>query len=231
MSFFFIDDVKAPITLAQKGYGYMEAASSSSDLALSYANVSGGSAPAAGDFVVWIIYAYSTAGQAINDLTGSGWTQDRLYASTTICSSVLAKVASSGDISSPATGVTAMPSYSVAMWVAYSVTGAIGTVAVNSHGCEFGNNSAPASDALDSTSVPDDEYAVTVAVGGGTDGAIGLNWTGATPDVTVQRSNVGGSTIDLKFGAVLSLGGANISISKDDDGTLNSLASAYVSVT
>jgi len=229
VSFFFIDDVKAPITLVQKGYGYVEGTSSSADLTLSYGTVSGGSAPAAGDLVVWIVYALDNTAQAINDLTGSGWTQDRRYVSTLLCSSVLAKVVVAGDISAPPTGVTAPTSYSSAMWVAYTVTGTISTLAVTNHQSEYGNASAPSSQAQDSSAVPDDEYAITVAFGGGNDDTIGLNWTGATPDIAFQRSNFGGTT-DIKYGAELTLGGASITISKDDDGALNSLASAYVSV-
>ena len=230
MSFFFIDDVKAPITLAQKGYGYVEGASSTANLTLGYGTVSGGSAPAAGDLVVWIVYALDNTAQAIDDLTGSGWSQDRRYVSGLLCSSVLAKVVVAGDVSSPPTGVTAPTSYSAAMWVAYTVTGTVSTLTVTNHDSEYGSGSAPASDAQDSTAVPDDEYAITVAFGGGNDGTIGLNWSGATPDVAFQVSNLGGSTTDVEFAAELSLGGASITISKDDDGALNSLASAYVAV-
>lgn len=216
------------ISLTQKGYGYIEGASSSADLAMSYANVSSGSAPSAGDLVVWIVYALDNAAQAIN--TVSGWTQSSRYVSTLLCSSVLAKVVVAGDVSSPATVVSAPTSYSAAMWVAYSVVGSVSQLAVNGHDSEYSSASAAADDTQDSTALGSSQYAITISFGGGNDDTIGLTWAGATPDIQFQRSNFGGTT-DIEYAAKLSAGGVSVTISKADDGALNSLVSAYVSVT
>lgn len=218
------------ITLTQTGYGTVQGGTSTANLTLGYGTVRGGVAPVAGNLVVWLIYARDNAAQAINDLTGSGWTQDRRYVSASYCSSMLAKVVVAGDISSPPTGVTAPTSGSCAMWVAYSVTGSVSSITVNTHDSEFTDATAPASDTQNSTGVGGSNYAITLAFGSGTDGTIGVNWSGATPDVTYQISNLYGSITDIAFSAELTLGGANITISKNDDGSGNGLASAYIKV-
>lgn len=228
MSFFFIDDAPS-LLLTQKGYGYAQSVGGTGNVTLGYGTVSSGSAPVAGDLVVWTVYAYDNAAQAINDLTGSGWTQDRRYIAGSLCSSVLTKVVVAGDVSSPPTGVTAPTAGSVAAWVAYTITGSVSALTVNNHDSEFSSASAPASDIQNSTTIPGESYSITVACGGGSDDNIGLNWSGATPDFSFQRTNID-SGIDVKFDGVLVLGGANVTISKDDDGTLNSLFSAYVAV-
>lgn len=229
VAFFVPPPFAAPLGLTQKGYGYAQGASSTSNLTLNYGTVSSGSAPVAGDLVVWIVCALDSASQAINDLTGSGWGQARRYSSP-ICSSVLAKVVVAGDVSAPPTGVSAPTDGSVAMWVSYAIAGGLSTLTVNNHDLEYAGTTAPGSDLQNSSGLSAGAYSITVAFGTGTDDTIGLNWSGATPDVSLQRTNFE-STVDVKFGAAAVRGGANITISKDDDGAFNSLASAYVSVT
>lgn len=232
MSFFFIDDDSA-LSLTQKGYGYIEGASNTANLALSYANVSAGSAPSAGDLVVWMVMGKDTSAQPIDDLTGSGWTQSRVYATGEMGSSILAKVVSAGDIASPATVVTSPTAGSAAMWVAYSVAGSVASLTANSLQIEYSGASAPsASDTVDSSALTSEQYAITLSFGGGSDGDISLSWSGATPDIQFQRTNVyETSSGDIEWGVHLAAGGESVVISKSsDDGSYNSLSTGYIAV-
>ncbi len=218
------------LALTQKGYGYIEGASDTANLALSYANVSSGSAPSAGDLVAWIVFAGDLSAQPINDLTGSGWAQSRT-SDLGYFTSILAKVVVSGDISSPPTIVTGPQLGSAAMWVAFTVAGDVGTLAVAglARSPSVGNPD-PEDIAVNSTALSTSQYAITMSLGTGDDGAISLAWTGATPDIQFQRTNVFSTTGDVEYAVHLIAGGESITVSKGDDGGLNCLAAGYVSV-
>ncbi len=218
--------------LTQKGYGYIEGAGDTATLALSYANVSAGSAPSAGDLVVWMVLGFDNAAQCINDLSGSGWTQSRVYADGMNCVSMIGKVITSGDIASPPTAVTSPTNGSAGMWVAYSFDGSI-SITVNSLSTQHSAGSAPSSDALNSTALGTNEYAITMGFGTGTDGTISLTWTGFGPDIQFQRDNVMASgTADVEWAAHMFEGGQSVTLSKSsDDGNWNSIGSGYFAIT
>lgn len=219
------------LSLVQKGYGYIEGAGITSDLALSYGNVSSGSAPSAGDLVAWIVYAIDTSSQAIADLTGSGWTQDRRYVSTTLGSSILAKVVAAGDIASPPTAVSAPTNGSAAMWIAYTISGSVTSLAISGHDSQYAGASAPSSDAQDSTALTDSQYAITMCFGAGNDtNGVTVSWSGATPDIRLDRENIFSTTTDIEYTAKLGLGGDSVTITMGDEGSTNSLASGYIAV-
>lgn len=228
--------ISPALSLTQKGYGYKDSPGDGASFTLTYGSVLSGSAPTSGDLVVWI--AYSADGTApatyANDLTGSGWAQGRSTTGTgslVLAGTVLAKVLTSGDISSPPTAFTTPPLGSAGMWVAYTVTGTVTTLAVNNYDHQDSGTSAPSNDTQDSTSLGANQFAITISAGYGTDGTIGLSWSGATPDVQFQRTNCIDSGADeIEYAAHLSNGGVSVTISKPDDGGLNGLQSAYVSV-
>lgn len=217
------------LSLTQKGYGYIESASTG-NLALSYGNVSSGSAPSAGDLVVWIVEATDNSAQAINDLTGSGWTQSRAYVSTLIGASILAKVVSASDIASPPTGVTS-PVYGAAgMWIAYTVSGSITSLAANSLTAEYSGTSAPSNQTPNASA---SSRAIMLSLGLGSDNAMSIAWSGATADISLERTNVmsnGSLIVDIKYLAKLGVPGDSVTISMGDDGSLNALASGYIAV-
>ncbi len=220
----------APLSLAQKGFGYIEGANDTANLALSYANVSSGSAPSVGDLVAWIVFAGDLGAQPINDLTGSGWAQSRTSDLGYFISS-LAKVVVSGDISSPPTIVTAPQLGSAAMWVAYTVSGDIGTLTVNGlTRSPSAGNPDPEDISVNSTALTTSQYAIMMSLGTGDDGVISLAWSGATPDIQFQRTNVFSTTGDVEYAVHLIAGGESITVSKGDDGGLNCLAAGYVAV-
>lgn len=218
--------------LTRKGYGYVEGASNTADMVLSYANVSSGSAPGPGDFVAWMVLGFDNAAQCIDDLSGSGWTQSRVYADGMNCVSMIGKVATEDDIASPPTAVTSPTNGSAGMWVSYSFDGSI-SITVNSLSTQHSSGSAPSSDAVDSTALGTNEYAITMGFGTGTDGTISLTWTGFGPDIQFQRDNVMASgTADVEWAAHMMEGGQSVTLSKSsDDGNWNSIGSGYFAIT
>jgi len=216
--------------LTQKGYGYIEGAGNTSDLTLSYANVSAGSAPNSGDLVVWMVLGLDNSAQPAADLSGSGWTQSRVYADGLAGTTMLGKVVTSGDISSPATVVSAPTAGSAGMWVAYSFNGSI-SLTVNSLQAQYSAGSAPSSDTVDSSALTSVQYAITMSLGTGTDDVISLSWSGATPDIQFQRTNVlSTATTDIEWAVHLAQGGESVTISKGDDTNNNIIASGYFAV-
>lgn len=202
---------------------------SGTDGTLSYGTVTEGSAPVAGDLVIWNSAWLAFAGVAPSDLTGSGWIQDYLKNTDTydIGHIVLAKVVSASDVSSPPT--IGNPTYGLAaMWAAFTVSGNISALSINGHDVNYGGASAAASVAVDSSVLSSPETAITLIHGNGTDGSIAV--TGITLDKSITIANYDGGTQDAQLGYKLDVGGASYTIAKVDDGTVNSIAAAYVSV-
>lgn len=232
MSVMFVDEDRAPFAgLTRKGYGYIEGSGDTGSLALSYANVSAGSAPVAGDLVCWMVLGFDNTAQPCVDLTGSGWTQTRRYDDGMNGVSMLAKVVNSTDVSSPENVITAPTSGAAGFWVAYSFAGEISISGPTSFTSEHSSAAAPANDIVDSSALTSGQWAVTMAFGTGTDGVIGLTWTGLGPDIQFERTNVMVTgTGDIEWAANHIDGGQSVTISKVDDGTWNALGSGYFTI-
>lgn len=217
------------LSLTQKGYGYIES-ESTGNLTMSYANVQSGSAPSAGDLVVWMVGAVDTSAQAINDMSGSSWTQSRGY-SNPICASVLAKVVTADDVASPGTVVTAPTDGAAAMWIAYTVSGSVSSLGAGGVSIVYGGTGDPGDASLDASSFT---RAVLLSFGLAS-GTPSLAWTGATADIQFTRTNVtyvGGSVSgDWEWMAKLSAPGDSITVQKGDDGSANTIGVGYISIT
>lgn len=220
-------------TLTQKGYGHVYGASTTANLVMSYANVDGGSAPAAGDLVVWIAGGADTVDNPINSLSGAGWTQSSTTYSTSLdfAMTLLAKEVTAGDLSSPATMIINPNSGSVGFWVAYSVSGAISSLAASALAVELSGSVAPSNQVQNSTG-GSPAYAITFGVGGTSSGTPTLTMTGATADINfVTAANVwAANSWEDRIMIDLAAGGANITFSKADDGSANHMVSGYVTV-
>lgn len=237
-----------PMTLTYKGHGsvFRDGAGSGATT-MNYGTVASGSAPAAGDLVVWVWYFgaefYDTSPLTDwrrADLTGAGWAQNNqpaiipaADATVLYVGSVLAKVVSAGDVSSPPTILPAntVSAGNFGMWIAYSVTGAIASLTIPAATRNSSGASAPGSIGVDSTALTPPAVALTFAVSSGTDGSMQIN--GITLDREASQANLGGyytSTADVRAGVKLDVGGAAYTISKGDDGDVNFLFAGYVAV-
>ena len=215
--------------LTQKGYGYIEGVGNTDNMALSYANVTGGSAPAAGDLVCWMVLGFDSGGQCISAM--SGWYFQRIYSDGMNAVAMLAKIITADEIASPATVITAPTNGSAGFWVAYSFDGEISISGPTSLTSEHSSGSAPANDVVDSSALTSGQWAVTMAFGTGTDGVIGLTWTGTGPDIQFERTNVMATgTADIEWAAHHIDGGQSVTISKGDDGNWNALGSGYFTI-
>lgn len=201
---------------------------------MGYGTVDGGSAPAAGDLVVWMVFGGDNTAQPIVDLTGSGWAQARTYIGTAWGASILGKVLVAGDISGPPTVVSAPNTFGgSASWVAYTVSGTIATLTANALTLNIGSGggaNAPADIVIDSSALSSPDVAVTGCFGHSNGAGNTQTWTGATPDVDVEfQTYVGAPTRDrYMFGE--DIGGVNITFHKDDNGGGNSNAAGYIAV-
>ena len=228
-----LGDGTASLVLTQKGYGHVYGASLTANLAMSYANVDGGSAPAAGDLVVWIAAGADSAGDPVADLTGSGWAQGTgtWSAANDVNAAIFAKVVVAGDLSSPPTMISAPESGSIGFWVAYSISGSVTSLSVSSILQEYSGTSAPSNQVQDSTGGAP-KYAVTLGLGGTSSGSPTLTLTGATTDIDFATAAnvwiISQSEDRLKVN--LSAGGANVTFSKADDGSGNHMISGYVTI-
>lgn len=219
------------VTLTYRGHGHVFGSSNTANLAAGYGNVDGGSAPVAGSLVVWIAAGFDTGSTPVVDLTGSGWSQQRSYASSW-GSTIAAKVVVSGDISSPPNIVTAPTNGSVGFWVAYNVTGTPAAITVASLSGNYSGASAPSSQVVNSSGVASNAQVVTVAFGGGNDGSPNLTLTGATATHSYTTpGNAYCSTLESIFRELCTTGGVNVTFSKTDDTDGNHMVSGYVSVT
>lgn len=221
-------------SLTPKGYGHIYGASSTANLALSYANVDSGSAPAAGNLVVWCIFAVDSTADPIQDLTGSGWQQvDGWDTTSDIARAMLAKVVVSGDVSSPPTIISGPTGGSIGFWAAYTVTGTIASLSISALNWENSGNSAPSNQTVNSSALNSPDVAISIGAGGGDDGSPSMSISGATADINfTSAANVWGASgsRETQFLVNATVGGANITFSKGDDGGLNLMASAYVTV-
>lgn len=214
--------------LTQKGYGHVYDSGETANLSMSYANVDGGSAPAVGDLVVWLVMSNGT----LADLAGSGWTQNSA-SDGFIGAKIYAKVAVAGDLSSPPEVVASPTTGSIAFWVAYTVSGAISALAVPTVNVQFNGASAPTNQSVDSSALNAPNVAIMLGAGGGDDGSPDISKTGASADITFTSSaNLWlGNVAETKFIANAIIGGESVTYSKGDDGGSNHMASGYVSVT
>lgn len=224
--------------LTQKGYGPLYDAGETADLTMSYANVAWGSAPAAGDLVVWVLFAGDGSANPIVDLTGAGWTQ----ASFTLSGggntgAILAKVLTPSDVSSPAL-VVDNPQYgSIGFWVTYTVTGTISALAIPTLNFTYGGTSAPANQVVDSSTLTDPAVAIMIGAGGADDGSPTIFKTGVAPDIdfTSASNQWANNTFEDRFIVNAIVGGESATYSKSDDGGSagigNHMLSGYVKVT
>lgn len=231
VAFFFPPVGQRPqITLTQKGYGRV-GFSDNGTRTLNYSTVGGGSAPSAGDMVAWVGMRFATDGapQPFNDLTGSGWAQQRItQSSNTRIGTILAKVVTAGDISSPPTILSENPVIGdgLLMWVAYTVTGGAPTLTSTVTNLTYGDTSAPSSINVNSSTIDPTDYAITFGEKSGSAGATlgGVTWN------ETQTYSGSGAPVDLAAGARLDLGGANYTVTGADNGTWNMLLAGYVRV-
>lgn len=216
----------------QKGYGHIYDSGETADLSMSYANVDGGSAPAAGDLVCWIFLGGDSSASPVVNITGAGWAQGSAYVNTLLGATIVAKVVSAGDLSSPPLVIDDPNSGSIGFWVAYSVSGTISSLSVSTVNAHYSSGAAPTNQTCNSTSLNDPSVAVTIGAGGGTDGTPSLAISGAAADITFDSAAdqwLGGSD-ETRFMVNKTIGGANITFSKGDDGSANHMASGFVTV-
>jgi hypothetical protein len=228
---------KTKLALTQKGYGRVYSASTA-NISMVYTNVEGGVAPVAGDLVIWIALAVDSSSSPIVDVTGAGWVQSTRAPFTGVSpgfwfGTMAAKVIAAGDISSPSNIITGPTLGGMAFWAAYSVEGLVASVTIpNQLTAVRGDTSAPADQTQDSSAIAPTEISITLAVGGGSDNSPTVVLTGAATDISFTTAN--GVFISAgsegKFVANKSVGGANITVSKSNDGTNNPLMSGYVVV-
>lgn len=235
------------LSLTYKGHGLVNRVNNPGATTMNYATVSNGSAPVAGDLVVWHwmigLESYDTSPVTDGrrqDLTGSGWVQDNkpeimgaVDGSALLVSTILAKQVTAGDISSPP---TIQPESDFAVnygkWTAYTVAGTISSLTIPVHTRNDGGASAPANVAVDSSAINPPEVAITSVFSSGTDGAIQLS--GITLDHELSQANLGDyftANTDIRIGEKFDVGGASYTLSKGDDGNQNVLAGGYVKAT
>lgn len=222
-------------TLIQKGYGHVYDTGETADLSMSYANVDGGSAPAAGDLVVWVVMAADNVAMPIVDLTGSGWTQIRATDALTsiLHGSILAKVVATGDLSSPPLVVDDPTAGSIALWAAYTVNGSIAALNAPTLNIARSGTGTPVNQSVDSSALASPNVAIMIGAGGGDDGSPTLSKTGASADINFASSaNLWlGGVAETRFLINAIVGGESVTYSKSDDGGENHMMSGYVSVT
>lgn len=224
--------IVAALALTQKGYGHIYDTGPTVDLSMNYGNVDGGSAPSAGDLVVWFFVAGDEGASPIVDLTGSGWAQQSSW-SNPFGATMLAKVVTAGDLSSPPLVINDPVFGSMGFWVAYSIVGSVASVVVSPLNREGLTSSAPSNQTCDSSAINPPNVAITIGAGGGNDGSPSMSMSGATADISfTSAANQWLDEIsETQFIVDATVGGANITISKGDDGNYNHMASGYVTVT
>ena len=217
-----------PFGLTLKGYGRVQFQGSGART-LNYSTVASGSAPVAGDLVVWICARLYNGGGGIPDpfdnLTGSGWAQQRVTLNgDQQIGSILGKVVVAGDISSPPTILDeTLSGTGMFMWTAYSISGVVSSVSALGISMNYGDNGAPSSIPVNSSGIIG--YAITVAEKSGDDGSLQLG--GVTWD---NQQSFDGSLIDFLAGSKLDGGGASYTVTGGDDGFFNSLLAGYIQV-
>ncbi len=211
-----------PDFVAFKGAGWNRV--SAATLPSSYGNVISGSAPAAGDFVLWMCVGENTSGTYASP---SGWTRN-VTSNTTVAA--FSKIAAAGDISSPPSLHTGGDGVMVAMWICYTVQ-SVTTTTHFSYTGQGSNTSAPSNQSIAASGATGP--LISASLGTGTDGSIGLGWSGATASQSPSAANIGGGTQDvIAFVKTYANGvsGEAITASKPDDGSFNALISLYVTI-
>ncbi len=146
--------------------------------------------------------------------------------------SVLAKVVTASDISSPAL-IVVDPLYGGAgMWIAYRISsGSVSNLSIGGYSAKYEGTSAVSSTIVDSTAIPDDQYAITVAFGSGTNATIDLSAAGMVSGIQFQLTpGSPGGSVNIEFIANTILGGVSTTISLPDEGNGNGTLGAYVQV-
>lgn len=206
------------VTFTYRGAGYERVGSGAAFVA-DYTTAYEGSAPSAGDLVIWVISG--TTSSATTYASPSGWTR-----SVTSASALFSKVVTSGDLSSPPTFNSSTASITLGSWIAYAVTG----ISATSHGtfsAEEASAPAPANQTISASAVS--APLIALSQGLATLGAT-MSWSGATADKNLSAANLDGATQDIQvlFKLYESGTGDSITVSKGDDGFANSLSSAYI---
>lgn len=222
-----------PLSLAYKGRGFKAIDGTATNLVLNYSSVSDGSAPAAGDVVVW--YFHSTlwfgTGYTVNSLS-SPWVQAGPSTTSPGASQygMAGILMNAGNLSSPPTWITvpSVGAYLFATWFAFSVTGPPPTVAMGTIAGSGVSANAPASVTADSSALNPPAVAITVSHRDGDDGTISP-FTGVTMDSSQQENNILNSTIDCLWGHKLDIGGAVNTFTGVDNGGGNGSWCGYVS--
>lgn len=220
------------LALTYKGRGFKAIDATATSLVLDYGSVADGSAPAAGDVVVWFFHStlWFGTGYTVNSLS-SPWVQ--AGPGNTGAGSqygMAAILMDAGNLSSPPTWITVSTTgvYIFASWVAFSVNGAptvaMGTIA----GSGVGAN-APATVTADSSALNTPAVAITVSHRDGDDGSI--SFTGVTMDFAQQQTNVLAGTVDCLWGYKVDVGGEVNAFTGVDNGGGNGSWCGYVTVT
>lgn len=213
--------------LTFKGRGHIQVASSTG-WTLNYDTVDEGSAPSAGDLAVWFSRGGDNPGNAFTTI--SGWQSSISAKDGSISVAAYAKVLTAGDISSPPNPFDTIPLDASGFWVVFSVTGTISTLTVTGATFEDSGAGTPASQAQNSSALTDPDVGITLGVGSRTGSTVTLAFTGSTIiDTELFQHTIGASAYD-KYGWSMDVGGANVTVSKSDDGQANMLGSARVHV-
>lgn len=218
----------AGLTFKGRGFKYVD--NTTTNLVLDYGTVSAGSAPAAGDVVVWLWSSnpWFGSGYTTNSLA-SPWVQSGPTTSISTQCMIAAILMDAGNLSSPPTWVTTSTTgtYQFASWFAFSVSGAAPTVAIGSLSAAGGGASTPANVTADSSALNSPAVAITVCHVNGDDGSI--SFTGVTMDSSQQETNRLAGTVDCLWGHKLDVGGAVNTFTGVDNGGGNGQWCGYVS--
>lgn len=234
-------------TLTYKGHGTVWKDAGPIETTMNYDTVVEGSAPAAGDLVVWVWmigyerYELSPLREWRRiDLTGDGWVQNNQPAPMTTedtefyVTSTLAKVVEASDISTPLAiqpGIDADIAANYGFWIAYTVSGSITNLSIPSMTRNYSGGSSPSNISFDSSALTPPESSITVAMSFGSDDSMQLS--GITLDKEVSQNDLGDyltDTADIRVGVKLDVGGASYTLSKGDDGSSNMLLGGYIEI-
>lgn len=175
-----------PLTaISQKGYGIVEM-SDGTVTTLEYGTVQGGSAPAAGDFVIWIASGSDATFSNINQFVlPEGWVSQTIGpVGSNSFQAVFSKVLTAEDISSPP-AVTTIESNTHLVWVAYDITGDISDITIE-HLTGSSVSGTPPNQTVLGSGMSSPLVILGMALNASS--TVSLNWSGATPDGSASLS-------------------------------------------
>lgn len=221
----------SPLTaLTYKGRGFNgTGATHTASLPLSYGTVSNGSAPSAGDVVVWNIFSEDSSADPFQAL--AGWEIALSNPASTRYFGAYAKVLTAGDISSPPNAVVGPTDGAGGFWVAFTPTGTVATLTLDLQ-TAWGGASAPSNIVVSGSSQVGP--LVIVGMGFGNDGSPTHVWGGATEDGSSDSITLFGSSgvdIRAKYKYYASGSGNNVTMSKSDDGGNQGHSGLYLKLT